>query len=127
MKEHKKFDSVCYHFHQPDNMDPVKIPQSILDSQYPSIKDKIDACIDFLLTLPENTYDWQMLRESCSQLEESDYQFLVHYEPEAGKGFMFSSNPTLDKITNKVNIGYSGHSGTSMGWAMRMIQYLVRL
>ena len=42
-------------------------------------------------------------------------------------GFMFSSNPMTGKIMSKMDeLGYSGHSGSSFGWTMRMMEFLAK-
>jgi hypothetical protein len=42
-------------------------------------------------------------------------------------GFMFSSNPMTGKIMSKMEeLGYSGHSGSSFGWTMRMMEFLAK-
>jgi hypothetical protein len=42
-------------------------------------------------------------------------------------GFMFSSNPMTGKIMSKMDeLGYSGHSGFSFGWTMRMMEFLAK-
>ena len=39
--------------------------------------------------------------------------------------FMFSDDPRIAIIYNKMEeLGYTGHSGASFGWAMRTIQYI---
>lgn len=41
--------------------------------------------------------------------------------------FMFSNDPRIDIIGNKmIELGYGGHSGSSFGWTMRNMQYLAR-
>lgn len=42
-------------------------------------------------------------------------------------GFMFSNDPMTGKIMNKMEeLGYGGHSGSSFGWTMRMMEYLAK-
>ena len=39
--------------------------------------------------------------------------------------FMFSSDPRIDIIGNKmIELGYGGHSGSSFGWTMRTMQFI---
>ncbi len=51
------------------------------------------------------------------------WDFLKNFTPEENKGFMFSSNPILDSISNKMD---SGHSGSSYGWTMRQLEYIAK-
>jgi hypothetical protein len=42
-------------------------------------------------------------------------------------GFMFSDSPMTGKIMSKMEeLGYSGHSGFSFGWTMRMMEFLAK-
>jgi len=40
------------------------------------------------------------------------------------KGFMFTNSPVIDKISK--NLKYDGHSGSSFGWTMRQLEYIVK-
>lgn len=43
------------------------------------------------------------------------------------ESFMWSNDPRIDVITEKMEeLGYNGHSGTSFGFTMRNMQYLVQ-
>ena len=43
------------------------------------------------------------------------------------ESFMWSNDPRIDEISEKMEeLGYNGHSGTSFGYIMRMMQYLVQ-
>jgi hypothetical protein len=49
---------------------------------------------------------------------------LAQYSPEPGKGFMFSADDdVILKIQNEMEIG---HSGCSMGWTMRQIEFIAK-
>ncbi len=51
------------------------------------------------------------------------WEFLKNYTPDEGRGFMFSSHPTLGKISEKLDVG---HSGSSYGWVMRNVEYIAK-
>lgn len=38
-------------------------------------------------------------------------------------GFMFTPHPIIDKISK--NLKYDGHSGYSVAWTMRQVEYIV--
>ena len=58
---------------------------------------------------------------AISQLELWNF---VKRDPGSG-GFMFSGNPSVHKIYNKIEqLGYTGHSGASFGSIMRCMQYI---
>ena len=49
---------------------------------------------------------------------------LAQYSPEAGKGFMFSAD---DAVVMRVQQNMEiGHSGCSMGWTMRQIEFIAK-
>ena len=54
------------------------------------------------------------------------WDWLKTYEPDEGKGFMYSDHPNLDKINDRMNRLYGGHSGSSYGWTMRQLQYIAK-
>lgn len=56
------------------------------------------------------------------------WEWLRDFEPEEGKGFMFSSSPELDRIQSKMaEDPISGsHSGASYGSMMRHMQYIAK-
>lgn len=54
------------------------------------------------------------------------WDWLNTYEPDAGKGFMYSEHPNLDKINDRMQKLYNGHSGSSYGWTMRQLQYIAK-
>lgn len=50
---------------------------------------------------------------------------LMKEEPEAGKGFMFSSDPRYKLIQERMKC-YPEHSGSSYGWTMRQAQFIAQ-
>lgn len=50
---------------------------------------------------------------------------LMKEEPEAGKGYMFTSNPLYKLIQNRMEY-YGDHSGSSYGWTMRQAQFIAQ-
>jgi len=56
------------------------------------------------------------------------WEWMQCFEPEEGKGFMFSSAPELDRIQAKMaEDPVSGnHSGSSYGSMMRSMQYIAK-
>ncbi len=53
------------------------------------------------------------------------WEWLRDYNPEEGKGFAFSTDPNLDRISNAMK--YQGHSGSSWAWTMRTMQQVARI
>jgi hypothetical protein len=81
------------------------------------------------------TFDWMRDRASASVVEPAykavslaeGWEFLKTYQPEAGKGFMFSNPPPkLEQINTKIHELYDGHSGGSYGWTMRQIEDIAK-
>ena len=54
------------------------------------------------------------------------WDFLSDYKPHPDKGFMFSSDPMLTKISEETDRLKVGHSGTSWAVCMRNMQYIAR-
>lgn len=103
------------------------MPESIITAQYTSYSERMQAFLAWMLTNCDDDSQFQttMIHDSTINLTEEDYCFIRNYEPEPDRGFMFSDHPVIKRITDKVCIGYPGHSGSSMGWTMRFIQYVV--
>jgi hypothetical protein len=83
--------------------------------------------------LPSTQVDWPrfykdehsrlMVKDAYEAAEKAEaWDFLKIFEPE--RGFMFSDNPNLNKIS--ANMKYDGHSGGSYGWTMRQIQLIAQ-
>ena len=51
------------------------------------------------------------------------WDFLKSYTPAENNGFMFSSDPMLDKIGAKLD---QAHSGASYGYTMRQMEYIAK-
>lgn len=64
--------------------------------------------------------------QAISQLEM--WSWLRNYEPEDGRGFMYSSSPNLDIIVQKMDSlpNSVGHSGSSFGFTMRALHYIAK-
>ena len=53
------------------------------------------------------------------------WDFFQEFQPEEGKGFMFSNHPKLTQLENYIEKTYNvGHSGASWGCSMRIIQFI---
>lgn len=71
-------------------------------------------------------HEAMMLQDADTAITESGlWEWMSTYNPASGDGFMFSSHPNLDKIGEAMK--YQGHSGSSYGWTMRMMQKIARL
>ena len=78
--------------------------------------------------------DFSFIRDKSSrQYVEDVYQAttkaeawdLMKEEPEAGKGYMFTSDPRYKLIQDKMEY-YGDHSGSSYGWTMRQAQFIAQ-
>lgn len=71
--------------------------------------------------------DKPMLESAIDVIEKNDYwSFMCEYTPDEDKGFMWSSNATLDKIRYNVAKAWPGHSGASLAYTMRVIEYIAK-
>ena len=72
-----------------------------------------------------DSMDAEMLQDMDNTITKLKlWDWMKTYEPEDGKGFMFSNHPNLDLIRN--NMTYTGHSGSSYGWTMRTIELIAK-
>jgi hypothetical protein len=51
------------------------------------------------------------------------WDWMKTYEPEEGKGFMFSSHENITKIGSAMK---TGHSGASYAWTMRIMESIAK-
>ena len=65
-----------------------------------------------------------MLDDAYRAIEMAEGWDYMKTDPGEG-GYMFSQSDMLTKISS--NMTYSGHSGSSYGWTMRMMQRLARI
>lgn len=56
------------------------------------------------------------------------WSWLKTYEPEEGRGFMWSNHPNISNIGNKMESlpNPPGHSGSSFAFTMRHLQYIAK-
>ncbi len=67
----------------------------------------------------------EMLQDMDNAITECGlWDWLKNYEPEHGKGFMFSNHSNLERIQEKIK--YGGHSGSSYGWTMRVMERVAK-
>jgi hypothetical protein len=62
--------------------------------------------------------------KTVSQMEETE--FLKNYNPPLDKGFMWDDNNTVIKIMNKIHDNNDCHSGASLAYTMRWLQYILK-
>lgn len=65
-----------------------------------------------------------MLSSAYSVMNEIEgWTFLANFAEES---FIFSNNPTVHRLTRAVSNKYNYHSGYSMGWTMRQLEYIAK-
>ena len=66
-----------------------------------------------------------MLRDAYKAISRCElWDWIRTYEPQEGKGFIFSRDPNLDRISNELR--YEGHSGGSWAWTMRVMESIAK-
>lgn len=71
--------------------------------------------------------DRPMLESAIDVIETNGYwSFMCEYTPDKDKGFMWSSEPKLDEIRDKIAIAWTGHSGASLAYTMRVIESIAK-
>jgi hypothetical protein len=90
-----------------EQLEPVDIPS--------------DPDFSFLSKCDQNMIE--SAYHTVNRMESWDY--LRRYSPSKDTGYIFDSDPTIGEITNAINDNWDGgHSGCSMGYTMRRIQYI---
>lgn len=51
---------------------------------------------------------------------------LAAYSPPEDKGFMWSANPIVERVTDEICKRDDSHSRSSMAWTMRAIEYIAK-
>jgi hypothetical protein len=73
------------------------------------------------------THEQQMIRSAYNTVCTMDKtDFLKTYNPPADKGFMCDDNDTVIQIMNKIHDENGCHSGASLAYTLRWIQYILR-
>ena len=54
------------------------------------------------------------------------WDYIHRYSPSVRTGYIFDRDPIIEEITNAINEDYNGHSGASMGYTMRRIEYIAK-
>ena len=84
--------------------------------------------------IPENP-DFSFLSECEKNMIHSAYttvsrlnkwDYMRRYEPSNQSGFVFDRDPIIDEISGAIESDYGGHSGSSIGYTMRCIQYIAQ-
>ena len=73
------------------------------------------------------TQEQQMIRSAynpvCTMKKK---EFLKNYEPPKDRGFMWDDNNIVIQIMNKIHDENDCHSGASLAYTMRWLQYLIK-
>lgn len=73
-----------------------------------------------------SAYEATMLEDMDRAITECQlWNWLKEFEPDEGKGFMFTEHPNLDTIVSKLR--HNRHSGSSFAWCMRNMQSVAKL
>ncbi len=69
--------------------------------------------------------DWSNLLGRAYRIinQEEGWSILASF---SGESFMFSRNPQVGRLTTAIADDYDGHSGFSMGWTMRQLEYIAK-
>ena len=87
-----------------------------------------------LVDIPENP-EFSFLTEHEKIMIQSAYHtinrlnkwdYIHRYSPSVRTGYIFDRDPIIEEITNAINEDYNGHSGASMGYTMRRIEYIAK-
>lgn len=68
-----------------------------------------------------------MVQSAWTILTPENIEFLKNYIPHQGTGFIWDSNPTIEKMKERIDETYPGHSGASLAFTLRMLQRLIHI
>ena len=68
------------------------------------------------------TPELKMMADTITKLELWDW--LCNYSPDKGKGFMWSSDKNITKISNA--LPQNNHSGATFAYAMRQMEFIAK-
>jgi hypothetical protein len=72
----------------------------------------------------DDTMSKEMLEDGYQTITDLElWDWMKTYEPEEGKGFIFSNHDNITKIGNTMK---TGHSGASYGWTMRSLESIAK-
>jgi hypothetical protein len=111
-----------------------RAPVAQMDEYWPLTLDAVNACD---LSYMNDTWSEDMIRDGMRSIirvgqlpgvrekEINVWKYLSNYSPPADRGFMFSYGD--DRIVTLVGDHMeTGHSGCSMGWTMRNIEFIAK-
>lgn len=104
------------------------IPETIISANYRNFKEKMNAYLDWMRSHSEE-FNFEssitMLDSANKVLDDTDYCFMRNFEPDEDTGYIWSCHPVLKRLKGKIVEEYSGHSGSSLAWTLRLIQLLL--
>jgi hypothetical protein len=72
-----------------------------------------------------SAHECTMLKDAYNAITVCElWDWLRTFHPKSGEGFMFSNHPNLDRINAATK--YEGHSGSSYGWTMRVMEDIAK-
>jgi hypothetical protein len=98
------------------------------------VRGVLDLKLDFVDKKPEDFLpgDFSFMTDRMSrELVKSAYEVVTRldkwavFDQEPSEGsYMFCSDPEIVELCNEINKAYGGHSGFSMAWTMRQLQFI---
>jgi len=67
-----------------------------------------------------------MVQSAWTTLTPENIEFLKNYNPPNNVGFIWNSNPDIEKMMERIDQTYPGHSGTSLAYTLRILQSIIR-
>lgn len=112
----------------------ARSPATQMEEYWPLTLDAVNACD---LSYMNDKWSEDMIRDGMRSIirvgqlpgvrekEINVWKYLSNYSPPADRGFMFSYGE--DRIVTLVGDNMeTGHSGASMGWTMRQIEFIAK-
>jgi len=115
-----------------ENLDSKIINQLLVDIKFMSefanletrdAKFKQHFCSTRLFDYMKDSNSKQMCQTAFNAIVNADgWDYFKSYSPNDSTGYMFDSDPQMNRLMNVVATEDPGHSGSSMGWTMRQLQ-----
>jgi hypothetical protein len=111
-----------------------RAPSASGEEYWPLTLEAVEACD---LSYMNDTWSEDMIRDGMRAIirvgqlpnirekEINVWKYLSQYSPPSDRGFMFSSGDD-NIVTLVINNMEVGHSGCSMGWTMRQIEFIAK-
>ena len=107
--------------------DDIKFMSKFSNSKIRASEFKKYYCSSRLFDYYNDLHSRKMCQIAFNAIAESDgWEYLKNNKPNSNEGFMFTSNEKINEIIKKVSVVDDTHSGSSMAFTMRSLEYIAQ-